>query len=122
MTRRGSLESDSIHNLLRDLREWPDGIHAVDLRSVVEGEDAKNIKVCLRVAEAFGIGAEPVARLLVVYGLERLADVFSDILADCMDGRHDKLSDLMESSDPAAALESRARGRLGGGRLNEPFD
>ena len=108
------MESKRIHDLLHDLKAWPAGEHVVSVQTALDGDDARNLKVCLRVAEAMGIGTAQVIRMLVVYGLECLTTVFSEILTDCMDGRYDFLSDLIESDDAAAALVDRMKDQLAG--------
>lgn len=108
------MESERIHELLQDLKAWPDGGHVVSVQTAFEGDDARNLKVCFRVAEALDVQTGQVVRLLVLYGLECLTAMFTEILADCIDGRYDRLSDLIESSDPAAALVDRAEDQLAG--------
>lgn len=93
--------------MLRDLDDWPDGKHVVSLQMRLEGSEARNFRICLRVAEALGVCKPELARLLSLYGLKRLVCVLSDVLADCMDGRFECLSDITGSSDPSAALAIR---------------
>ena len=86
----------------------------VNVQTTLEGVDAWNLKVCLRVADALEVQTGQVIHLLVLYGLECLTAVFSEILADCIDGRYDSLSDLIESSDPIVALVDRVEDQLAG--------
>lgn len=86
----------------------------VNVQTALEGGEARNLKVCLRVAEALGVDASSVIRLLIVYGLESLNAVFSEILTDCMDARYDFLIDLIEADDPVAALTDRMDDQLAG--------
>jgi len=89
------------------LETWPDGKHVVDLQMRLEGNEARNFRICLRVSDALGVAPPELAGLLSLYGLKRLVHVFSDVLTDCMDGRLERLADITESSDPADALADR---------------
>lgn len=93
--------------MLQDLEAWPGGKHVVDLRMRLEGDEARNFRICLRVSDALGIAPPELSGLLSLYGLKRLVRVLSDVLADCMDGRLERLTDITGSSDPADALAVR---------------
>ncbi len=89
------------------MEAWPGGKHVVDLQMRLEGGEARNFRICLRVSGALGIAPPELASLLSLYGLKRLVPVFSDVLTDCMDGRFERLADITDSSDPADALAAR---------------
>lgn len=96
-----------MREMLQDLEVWPGGKHVVDLQMRLEGSDARNFRICLRVSDALGIAPPEMAGLLSLYGLKRLVHVLSDVLADCMDDRLERLADITESSDPVNALAAR---------------
>ncbi len=93
--------------MLRDLEAWPDGKHVVDLQMRLNGDEARNFRICLRVSDALGVDPLELTGLLSLYGLKRLVHVLSDVLTDCMDDRFERLADITESSNPADALATR---------------
>ncbi len=93
--------------MLQDLEDWPGGQHIVDLQMRLEGDEARNFRICLRVSDALNIAPTEMTGLLSLYGLKRLVHVLSDVLTDCMDDRLERLADIMDSSDPADALAAR---------------
>lgn len=96
-----------MREMLRDLESWPGGEHVVNLQMQLEGDEARNFRICIRVAEALDIAPPELVRLLSLYGLKRLVCVLSDVLTDCMDDRFERLTDITGSSDPADALADR---------------
>jgi len=96
-----------VREILQDLETWPDGKHVVNLQMRLEGNEARNFRICLRVSDALNIAPMEMLGLLSLYGLKMLVHVLSDVLTDCMDGRFERLVDIIESSDPAGALAAR---------------